>query len=193
MGIPIHNRAGDTPRQRPADDPPSGHPPRSQRHGRRSAADRLERRQQPGDVVGVVAEVGVHVEGDREPVGARRAKAFDDRRAEAAATAAHEHVEARPRPREVEDERSRAVGGVVIYDEHLQPGIDPEDTIDKRSDRPAFVVGRRHDEHAPRWPSQHGGQIPTRLRRRVCPSDPSGQHAAHSADPPRRIRANRRR
>ena len=112
---------------------------------------------------------------------------------EAAATAAHEHVKARPRPREVEDERSRAIGGVVIDDEHLQPGIDPEDTIDKLSDRPAFVVGRRDDEHAPWWPDRRGGQISPRLRWRVCPLDSSAPRAAHSADPPRRIRANRRR
>ena len=190
--VPIDEHARDAARERPADDLPPGDAPRPQCHGRRLRAERLERRQEPGDVVGVVAEVGIHVQGDGEPVGAGHPEALDDRGAEAAPAAAHEHMEARLGAGEVEDQLPRAVGGVVVDDEHLEGGVNPEDARHEPRDRSALVVGRRDDEHTPRRPRPRRVEIAA-AGGRVRPPAPGRELRVHSANPPRRILANSRR
>ena len=171
---------------------PPGDAPRPQCHGRRLRADRLECRQEPGDVVGVVAEVGIHVQGDGEPMGVGHPEALDDRRAEAAPAAAHKHMEARLGAGEVEDELPGAVGGVVVDNEHLEWGVNPEDARHEHRDRSALVVGRRDDEHAPRRPRPRRVDIAA-VGERVRPRAAGRKLRVHSADPPRRILANSRR
>ena len=147
------------PRERPAHRAATGHAARADRHVGRLATHRIERRQEPRDVGGIVAEVGVHVDGDLEATALREAKALKDRAAEPAPAAAHEHVHPRVLLRCAEGDLACAVGRTVVDDEQLQIGIGREHGVDQRGDVFPLIVGGRLHQHPAGRPIVAGMEV----------------------------------
>ena len=147
------------PRERPAHRAAAGHAAGADRHIRRLARHGLERRQEPRNVGRIVAEVGIHVYRDFEATAAGEPKAFEDRTAQAAATAADEHVEARLATGPLAGDLPCAIGRIVVDDQELNVGRAGEHGIDQMLDVFPFVVGGRLHEHAAGRPVVAGVEV----------------------------------
>ena len=109
-----------------------------------------------------MAHVGVHVDGDLKPVAAGLAESLEDRAAEAAAAAADEHVQSRFTSRPLQGDAARAVGRVVVDDEHVQVVAGGEHPVDQRGDVLLLVVGRGIDDELARGPRLGRAEVAAR-------------------------------